>query len=634
MKKSVKQLLAACLMLPALLTLAEAKPVNLQHAEQVARHFWNLHCDKNATPQQSPMTRLDLQWDAFYFFEADNQAGFVIVAADDCVKPILAYSYSGSVNPERLSPELAYWLDGYQQQIDALRADGREASSLAATRWKELSDDSGNPPLPTPLTLVEPLVHTTWDQTSPYNDSCPGNWSKCPTGCVATAMAQVMNFWQYPLQGYGSHTYNSVYGYYRYNNLTANFGDTRYDWANMPNELTRTSSNTEKHAVAQLMYHCGVSVDMMYSLSGSGAYLTSYPLVYEANTLDAMVRYFGYSSNAKGHLRAHLSDSAWYALVMGEIDAQRPIIYAGGDSEEGGHCFVCDGYDQDTLFHFNWGWSGDGDGYFSLENLNVGDGGVGGGSYNFTNAQEIITDLYPHTGNDSLIILRQFPHLIDFETAPALWSGADLDGDGYAWWVADNLHHSGNYSAVCYTTDSRRSSSNDHLYSPLIITPGRYTVSWYARAKNANGSSPFSLSIDTLVLRTDTLASTEWQLYLAEFEVSDGDSIMLDFAYTGSRDAAGFAIDDILIAPYQDPNAIADIETLDSHITLYPNPTTGIVYIATNGNLQRAELLSVTGQQLLSITGNRLDISTLPAGIYLLRLQTTDGIAVRRIVKN
>ena len=218
--------------------------------------------------------------------------------------------------------------------------------------------------------VVSPLLGViTYDQDAPYNDSCPSYLStKTVTGCVATAMAQVMKYYQWPIQGTGSHTYSSTTHSF---NLTANFGITTYDWANMEKSYSGSETTAQKAAIAQLMYHAGVSVDMDYDTpanGGSGAY--------SENAGRSFYNYFGYDAGVQTYYRNYFVESDWENLIKSELNAGRPILY-GGQSENGGHEFVCDGYDDNNMFHFNWGWSGASNGYFELSALTPGDQGIG-----------------------------------------------------------------------------------------------------------------------------------------------------------------------------------------------------------------------------------------------------------------
>jgi hypothetical protein len=223
-------------------------------------------------------------------------------------------------------------------------------------------------------------------------------------------MAQVMKFWNYPTTGTGFHSYNhSTYG-----TLSANFGSTTYNWTNMPNQLTSASTSTQRSAVATLMYHCGVSVDMNYGVAsegGSSAYVISSASAVTHCTEYALKTYFGYKSTLQGIKKANYTNTNWINILKTELNAGRPMVYAGfGD---GGHCFVCDGYDNNNFFHFNWGWGGSYDGYFTLDALNPGSGGIGGGSYSYNDGQQAVIGIEPASGGTTpqSIDLRLYSNL-------------------------------------------------------------------------------------------------------------------------------------------------------------------------------------------------------------------------------
>ena len=434
--------LVAVVLLAAFAQAGQAAVVTPQTAEQAARNFWNLHHDKDVTELNSPMHRLDTRWDAFYIFAPAEGKGFVIVAADDRVRPVLAYSFHNNAMRGTVGPIMSWWLDGWQQQIDELR---KEKGKTRNEEWQRLLEGKG---IAQPLTVVDPMLTTRWSQDEPYNDSCPtriesGVQVRAVTGCIATAMAQVMKYWNYPERGTGSHSYYSAdiigYGGHPFGIQTADFGATVYDWANMPDSLSVFSPDVQKAAVATLMYHCGVACDMYYGSAfyGSGSYILNIPYLRLGSALNGMIKYFGYSSSATGLMRVNYDDGAWTTLVRDELDASRPIIYVGVDPSDG-HSFVCDGYDAENRYHFNWGWSGDGDGFYTLSNLNP-------GGYNFISGQQILVGVRPSTGDDSLCIIRQFPYTEDFETAPTCWeASASCILCSYSWQVVDHAGVDGN----------------------------------------------------------------------------------------------------------------------------------------------------------------------------------------------
>lgn len=332
----------------------------------------------------------------FYVLSAENH-GYVIVAGDDRVIPILGYADEGVFDPNNIPPNMQKWFEGYKAEIRYVIENNIAASPEIQADWKALQSGM-NLKSQTFTSSVAPLIATKWDQSPYYNDQCPFDNSKSErtvTGCVATAMAQVMKYWNYPKTGSGFHSYNHT----TYGTLSANFGSTTYDWANMPNQLTSASSTAQKNAVATLMYHCGVSVDMNYGLAatgGSSAYVISSASPDTICTEYALKTYFGYKNTLQGIKKANYTISNWMNLLKTELDSGRPIVYAGfGD---GGHCFICDGYDNNNYFHFNWGWGGSYDGYFALDALNPTSGGTGGGSYSYNNGQQAIIGIEPANG--------------------------------------------------------------------------------------------------------------------------------------------------------------------------------------------------------------------------------------------
>lgn len=374
--------------------LLQAKKVELKTAQTVAKsHYSQVNPSKssvslnlfsmctttilseNNTSEQLPL---------FYIFNSSDQNGFVIVSGDDCAYPILGYSTEGNYSNNDLPPNLRKWLDDYKKQLRLAILEGYEPSDTIAEQWEALK--SGQPlPGSKSATSVNPLLTTTWNQSPYYNDLCPGG---SVTGCVATAMAQVMKYWNYPTQGTGFHSYNED----DYGTLSANFGSTTYGWATMPNNL-----NGVNNAVATLMFHCGVSVEMNYSPEVSGAYVIMSQSPVQHCSEYAFTTYFGYDNSVQGVERANYTTANWIQLLKNELDASRPIEYAGFGSG-GGHAFVCDGYDNNDYFHFNWGWGGAYDGFFQIDELDPGGTGIGGGSGGYNSGHQAVIGIKPPGG--------------------------------------------------------------------------------------------------------------------------------------------------------------------------------------------------------------------------------------------
>ena len=326
---------------------------------------------------------------AYYYVFNSGDSGFIIVAGDDASLPILGYSTESNFDPNKIPQTVAKWLEGYKEQIRFISENKIEADETIKSEWNKIL--SGQPNLKSTQNSVAPLIQTKWDQSPYFNDKCPIDYNfneKAVTGCVATAMAQVLRFWKYPQKGYGFHSYKHS----NYGTLSANFSSTYYDWNNMPNII-----NSANDAVATLMYHCGVSIDMNYNVSalgGSGAYTL--------DVANALKEFFGYSSSVKGVSRKDYSDNSWIQLLKAELDNGRPIQYAGSGTG-GGHSFVCDGYDSNGYFHFNWGWGSvnNSNGNFLINGLNPGALGTGGGSGGFNTDQKAIIGIKPPDASQS-----------------------------------------------------------------------------------------------------------------------------------------------------------------------------------------------------------------------------------------
>ncbi len=281
----------------------------------------------------------------------------VLISADDNAKPIIAYIPNADFELSNLPEAFDNQLLEYKKQMKNIIDNNILATKEIKASWLKYSntinargEEFG----------VSPLLTTVWAQGCYYNDSTPiasGPCNHVVTGCVATAMSQVMNYYQHPSIGNGQHSYNSNYGI-----LTAEFGSTNYDFSLMPDTLSATSTPQQVSQVAQLMSHSGIAVEMNYSAGSSGAY--------SQDAANAFTHYFNYDTDLQLLHKINYADSIWEEMVKAELDSLHPLYYDGSGS--GGHAFVCDGYNASGLFHFNWGWNGAYNGYFSLANLNPG----------------------------------------------------------------------------------------------------------------------------------------------------------------------------------------------------------------------------------------------------------------------
>lgn len=364
----MKRLLHIQFLLVLLLALGysslQAKRITQWQAQQQAYSFWGKQMPQKAKAKSRTATTASTS-DAYYVFNNDA-GGFVIIAGDDAVTPVLGYTSTGSFDAENLPDGLKDLLKSYERQIAAL-GDSYQANQTATRA----------------AFTGEKLLNTAkWNQMAPFNKYTPNNYV---TGCVATAGAIVMKHHGYPAKGTGSHSYT-----WNGKTLTANF-ELGYDWANMPAQYNGNDAAFD--GVARLMADLGVAVEMQYNKDGSGAYI--------GNLVTALQKYYGYSKLS--HLMAieDVGAEAWNGRLRDEIDANRPVLYAASDPNTGGgHAFVIDGY-KDESFSVNWGWGGYCDGFYKIGALNPeSEGNPTGDKYNV--GQSAVFGMEPSGGMEKV----------------------------------------------------------------------------------------------------------------------------------------------------------------------------------------------------------------------------------------
>lgn len=303
----------------------------------------------------------------YYVFNNGDGGGMVVVAGDDRVRPILAYTDEGGYAEDAAHPGVRWWFGAVEAAMTSIVGDSSPAGMQAVAAK---SYGMG----------VKPMVQTQWGQDEPYNMLCPydqGHGGRSLTGCVATAMAQVMYYWGYPAHGTGTVSYTT--GTHNFA-ITENLEDYVFDYERMTLDYSDNSDEYAKQAVATLMYACGVGTEMDYCTNASGASLTPAMLIGR----------FNFDQSCTHIYREHFTTAEWEGIIRRELDEGRPVLYSG-NSQEGGHLFICDGYDETGLYHINWGWSGLLDGYYDLAVLNPED--IAGEGFSFN--QDIIYGIKP-----------------------------------------------------------------------------------------------------------------------------------------------------------------------------------------------------------------------------------------------
>ena len=360
-----------------------ASPVDVNTARQLSLKY----AQGNATKK---VANLDLAYtqttengaNALYVFNFEG--GYLIMAADDVAQPILAFGEEGCFDANNIPDGLAYYLRHYARQIEYAVTNNMTATPEIAEQWEQIRRYRVIRSERATRGDVAPLISTNWNQDSPFNAYCPtgqgGPGGRAYAGCVATAMSMVMKRWNWPDHGQGSHSYTPS----GYATQTVDFENAYYQWNNMPNIV----NNSNYQAIAMLMYHCGVAVDMQYGPQGSGAHSQDVP--------DAIFNYFRYTKNANRLDRDLYTRNEWEEILISNLQEGFPMYYSGAEGNSG-HAFVCCGYrESDRKFYFNWGWSGFNNNYFAIDALNTYSG-------NFNDYQGVIIDMIPDYVYDGLI---------------------------------------------------------------------------------------------------------------------------------------------------------------------------------------------------------------------------------------
>ncbi len=384
---NIKTFCITVLLLLVLVLNAHCAPIDVQRAQQIAENQLQTYSPLRGSKADLRLvytssgipTRASNTLQDYYVF-ATPETGFVIVAGDDNVPEVLGYSYENSFVPENIPVQLQTWLKQCAQWV----TQARKKSNRHLTAYLE-SEKKPIAPL---------LKGLKWNQSPPYNQYTPtfnvnGATVHAPVGCVATALSQIMRYYCWPKQGRGTINY-SADGTNYYQKF-----DAVYDWNNMPNQVTTNSPAPQRKAVAVLGRDVGHAVQMNYGTEASGAY--------SENAMIAMRKYMRYANTTRIRLQDYYNYDEWTKVCLDELKAKRPIYYSGA-AVGVGHAFVCDGYDGNGRFHFNWGWGGISNGYYvltNLEPLSQGIGGGGEGGYVLSN--QIITGLQPINATESAV---------------------------------------------------------------------------------------------------------------------------------------------------------------------------------------------------------------------------------------
>ena len=362
-----------------------AKEVPVEMAKTAAKNFYSSRTNHNYSEFKIRNIHHLSHKDRIMIYAVDFEpSGFVLIAGDDRVHPVLGYSYEYDYSSENIPIQLTDLLEEYKKEINHAISQDVQQDNEIQNEWVTVLDENYDEPV---TRNVGPLIQARFNQPSPWNLMCPsdtdGPGGHALVGCVAVSMVQVMHYWSYPDVGFGSHGYNhNQYGY-----LFADFGEAFYNFDDMPNNIATSASQL-------LLYHAGVAIDMGYGPSGSGAWVgTHYPCA-----MSAMEEHFLYKNTIHFEEKNDYSNSSWINIMQDELGFGRPVIYRGYDNNgAGGHAWNIDGY-EDDYFHCNWGWGGSYNGYFLFSNLSA-------GGYTFGQGQAAVMGIEPLSLSGPNIIL-------------------------------------------------------------------------------------------------------------------------------------------------------------------------------------------------------------------------------------
>ena len=363
---------------------AFAGPVDPERALETANEFWgkvsnvqharlklSTHEGLSKSAGKDTAPKNDAQ---YYMFVAEGNNGFVIVSGDDTLEPIVGYSTTAAVG--EMPAALEAWLDEYCCYVDDVRAGVVEPSKTKVATGKR----------------IEPMLQTSWNQSAPYNNYCPEvNGQKTPTGCTATAMAQIMKFHEWPVTPTANVSWkNNITG----KTETVYLKQRKYAWDKMLNHYRNGYTAEQADAVAQLMIDVGKAIGSTYALSGTGS-----SNIYAAY---ALVNVFGYTPEITVVRRSEYTDEEYYAIIRENLEARQPLMYTGhSQSYSSGHAFVCDGIDENNMLHIDWGWDGAYNGYFDMTYMEPAGTGIGGGDGRYNVGQAMVANIRPRTSDES-----------------------------------------------------------------------------------------------------------------------------------------------------------------------------------------------------------------------------------------
>jgi len=615
-----------------------ASTVSVNVAQTVASSFYNQNFNKSVTTLTLAYTEHDANGEvSYYVFNVDAQGGFVIVSAEDAGHPIIGCSNTGSYSIPVAGSNMNYWMNKRNAEIAAIRSNHALATNEIADEWTSYKNNivpnalrkpqshKANSVFPSSNTF---LMKSTYDQESPYWDDCPGTGSnRAVTGCVATTMTQIMRFWQYPATGQSSSSYNAGGSY---GILKAKYSHP-YGWAAM----ALTSPPTSDTTLARAMSDAGISVEMSYSPTGSGAYVITLDDPQSCAQI-SYSKYFKYSTKIMHGVYEFADTVAWQDTLEHDLDCGRPIEYVGSDPSQGGHTWVCDGYNSINFFHMNWGWSAMDDGWYSINNLNP-------NTLNFSQQIEALIGIMPpavtaspvarFTASSTKACSSSLVQYFDTSSnQPTSWSWTFTGGTPATSKLQNptvSYAAAGTYAVKLVVTNSIGTDS--------ITTTNYITV-------NASPVTPtVKRSGDTLICTPSNCSSYVWTKNGAVIAGATSYKYVMTangvYRVTGIVGSTGCSSQS---GAYPESAVGIDEVSLTSDVKVYPNPTQGHLQVVFNTPAAGEYTISVTnvlGQSIYSNTlhiageyTQSIDLSSYTKGVYFLSVTGKNSKGVQKIL--
>lgn len=598
---------------------ANAKNVPINIAKNVAKNYYIEHSNftKNTLLLSDAIIEKADKQNVFYVFNLKNDNGFIIVSAEDTYYPIIGYSLTSKYIKENQPDYIKSFYSNYKEQILFLRKNKIQSSQKISNLWNKYSISVDSyVKQKNDIKTVDPLTgDITWNQTQGWDQYCPPG---TPTGCVATAMSIIMKYYEYPVHGIGSFSYTD-------DGIThsANFANDTYFWNLMP-------KNTGSQFSAMLSYHVGISVQMDYGPEGSGTY--SYLVK------GALTNHFNYDADSHVY-KGSYSENVWKNKLKTDLDNDQPIYYSGRSSE-GGHAFVCDGYDASDNFHFNFGWGGANNGFFSLSDV----GGYSsdqGATLDIKpadtstqnppqNTQAILNPIDDNNYNVSLTweapatkavatykIYRDFNQIAEVTSSTLSFTDANPPQGNFYYSISAK-----------YTNTKESLASSDFMKAA-------FNVVFHAKDPNTNSEVyTANVSFNNTELPTTFVGASfpdvpygmkEYTITHDDYPTTSGfvsvtENVSLDVLLDGST--SGVKLVD------------------DSKYSVYPNPANDVltIYNTNNKNNTLYEIYDVNGKQImfgkLSEEYSKINIKELVNGFYILKIINSNSIETKSIIKN